>query len=685
MENVNSQFEKLNMEQADTSTLKLLQTARQDELFTAISQLRSQGVGKYVSLPQLIVCGNQSSGKSSVLEAISGVPFPTNDDVCTRFAIELMLRRSSTREAKAKIGPGATASAEHKARLDKFSRKIELSHVSGLIEEAKKVMNLEDNGSFCDDVLQIELSGPDMPLLTLIDLPGWIERENDGQTPKDVAISKSLVRQYAKNPRSIILAVIEATTMHNNQAILGVAREFDPDGSRTLGIITKPDRASLKSNRVDNWIKLARNESTHLRLGWHVLKNADDQQRKDADFQRDDEERIFFLNTDQWKTLESDTVGVQTLRARLSRVLGEHIRDQLPKLVVEIERQMEESCNRSKKYGPPRHSSLDKKLYLTELAGRFQNYTRAAVAGEYGDPYFQAPDPCTTRWLRATIRILSEDFATEMVQKGHKWEIHPETSKPFGAQGVFSVLPTPNHQAQPITRSTYVKSIQSFVRQRRGREPPGKSNPILIGEIFKQNSESWEHCAKSYVKKCLGAVENFIYNLLDIADQNVKDAILLRIIEPAMREKRQALGAKINELMKPYKSGYAITYNPLFVSKTSSLGKEHLQGDMTNKEIASDIERMNYHACSELLDGMLAYYAVALHAFVDNMALLAVENCLLDGLENLLSPLKVASMSDDDLERLAAETQDVQEIRIREEERWKVLDLGLAICGSHVR
>lgn len=65
------------------------------KILNAIDQLRAHGVSHYVSLPQLIVTGDQSAGKSSVLEAISKVRFPTKDNLCTRFATEIVLRRGN--------------------------------------------------------------------------------------------------------------------------------------------------------------------------------------------------------------------------------------------------------------------------------------------------------------------------------------------------------------------------------------------------------------------------------------------------------------------------------------------------------------------------------------------------------------------------------------------------------------
>ncbi|KAI9764955.1 MAG: hypothetical protein M1835_007479, partial [Candelina submexicana] len=228
-----------------------------------------------------------------------------------------------------------------------------------------------------------------------------------------------------------------------------------------------------------------------------------------------------------------------------------------------------------------------------------------------------------------------------------------------------------------------------FVREHKGREPPGTFNPLLIGEVFIRNSKPWETLAKSHVEDSWNAAKDFVNDLLDdIADRTVGDAILRRIIKPAMEERLQALYTKIDELMKPFKRAYPMTHNPLFVSKIQFLKKQRAEEEAANGQgspFVGDLESMYDYACSELLDCMLAYYDVALHVFVDNVTSLAVENCLLGGLEDLLSPYRVAAMADDELQELAAEAKDVREFREREQERRRVLDSGLATCHRYVK
>src|SRR4051794_7130660 len=83
-----------------------LQSSKSTIRLDQIARLRARGVGDYVDLPQLVVCGDQSAGKSSVLEGITGLPFPRQDGVCTKFATEIILQHTpSTHSVTASIIP----------------------------------------------------------------------------------------------------------------------------------------------------------------------------------------------------------------------------------------------------------------------------------------------------------------------------------------------------------------------------------------------------------------------------------------------------------------------------------------------------------------------------------------------------------------------------------------------------
>lgn len=141
---------------SDQEELQLLQSQEQASLLDTIDELRRHGVRCYVSLPQLIICRNQSFGKSSVLEAIFGVQFPVDDALCTRFTTEVILRRANQRLAAVKLIPAKDTSVnhEHVSNLLLFERSsINHAEISDLISEAKTYMGLTGSSNFSRDIL----------------------------------------------------------------------------------------------------------------------------------------------------------------------------------------------------------------------------------------------------------------------------------------------------------------------------------------------------------------------------------------------------------------------------------------------------------------------------------------------------------------------------------------------------
>ena len=661
----------MNNSQVSQPQFKSLQTNTQAELLDVIDNLRNQGISRYVSLPQLIVCGDQSSGKSSVLEAVSRVSFPTNDGLCTRFATEVILRRSARKSASVRIIPAADTAPELKEEFEAFVKPhVALEEIPELVAEAKVKMGLTGNSTFSRNILQLEISDPDLPHLTLVDLPGLIHHPNRDQSDDDVEIPKDLVRSYMKSPRSIVLAIVSAKNDTSNQIVLKFAKEIDPQGRRTMGIITKPDSLPEGSPNESSFFELAKNQDTSFKLGWHMLRNADYSEKKDPQFNRDQAEEQFFSKP-PWNGLPKTNVGVKTLRTRLSKVLLQQISNELPSVVKEIEHQLEGCRDALTRLGPPRDTSAKQRVYLTTISERFQSLVRAAVAGDYQDPFFRIEDETFGRRLRAELRHLTKEFAAVMEGRGHTYEI------------VERLFPASDSHVPSKTRHKLVQETQLLLNQSKGRELPGTYLPLLVGDLFMTQSRKWEGMADAHVHDAWEAVRLFLdYVLKHIAEPNTREAILQDIIDPAMELKLECLSEKVKELMTPYNGGFPSTLNRKFVADIERMRSARA------KEVQEDVLQgvdMEYHACSELVDCMQAYYQIALDVFVDNIASLAIENCLMKGLNGILSPSRVAEMTDKELERLVAEPEDIQLVRDQTTAKKKELEAGLQVCRQQER
>lgn len=257
-----------------TSALDGLHSKDHRQVLDIVDSLRLCGLGDLLSLPQLVVCGDQSSGKSSVLEAITEVPFPRKENLCTRFATEIILRRDNIDSITIKINPDDARSSHEKRDLKRFRHSISnFNDLPALIDAATAAMGLDGNKTsnkgtraFTRDVLSVEIAGPGRPHLTLVDLPGLIMSPSAEATEEDVKLIHQLVNEYLEEPRTIMLAVVSAKNDYNNQQIIAKCSKVDPDGNRTLGIVTKPDQLEQGSQNEGWWINLVQNKNVHLKL-----------------------------------------------------------------------------------------------------------------------------------------------------------------------------------------------------------------------------------------------------------------------------------------------------------------------------------------------------------------------------------------------------------------------------------
>jgi GTPase SAR1 family protein len=409
-----------------------LVSSRTSERLNQVDRIRANGVGDHIALPQLVVCGDQSAGKSSVLHGISGIPFPRQDGVCTRFATEIILRHEPKHHRNtATIIPHISRTEDERARLSAFRREVsDLAHLPGIIDEAARLMgvgvnNFADAPTFVADVLRLEIVGDTGLHLTLVDLPGLISvSENED----DVQLVSDLVNSYLENSRSIILAVVPASSDVDTQSIIQRARRFDKDGLRTVGIITKPDL--INDGTEGRVAKLANNaDRTRLKLGFFLVKNPRpiDLEKGITTAERRKMEAEFFAHP-PWNKLGLDPsrVGIDNLRIFMQDLLDCHIEGELPKVRKDVAQLLHDISKELMDLGTPRTSPAQIRMYLTRIATDFQNLVRAGVEGVYGnrDGFFhEINDERDYHRLRAAIHAENGRFANYMRQHGQKRKV----------------------------------------------------------------------------------------------------------------------------------------------------------------------------------------------------------------------------------------------------------------------
>jgi len=614
-----------------------LQSKGHGDLLNIIDSLRSQGISRYIDLPQLIVCGDQSSGKSSVLEAVSGIRFPTKDNLCTRFATELILRRGPDINASVAIVPSSDRTDGERAKLLKFRHDmVKLDQFEDLVYSAKDAMGLDgDEKAFSNDILRVEVSGPNQPHLTLVDLPGLFQAGNKAQSDTDAQVVKDLVLSYMKRSRSIILAVVSAKNDFANQIVTKYAREVDPHGLRTLGIITKPDTLHVGSDSESSFVDLAKNKDVNFRLGWHVLKNRDYDTRDCTAEERDQAEQHFF-SRGIWTTLPPTHVGITSLKPRLSSLLKDQILMELPSLIRDVEVGLKECQSILGRLGGARVTLKDQQLHLLQISQAFSSLSKAAVGGIYVDRFFRSamtPEGYNKR-LRAVTKSILTDFANVIRTQGHARCIKEDDDR-FAAD------------ASPpcIKRSDYIQEVMQLMKRSSGCELPGTYNPLIIGNLFFEQAAPWEgHVNRSMARLIEAGRTTVILILEHIADEETIVGLMRQIINPKMDALKQATEQKAVEVLGPYQRGHPSTYNHYFIENVQKAKERHwkkfleerlcshfglahieetyycpdegveLQPLVTSMTSRTEVD-MDRFACSEAIDAMNAYYKVRCPCF----------------------------------------------------------------------
>ncbi|KAI0544734.1 P-loop containing nucleoside triphosphate hydrolase protein [Xylaria curta] len=684
----------------NTEVLNGLCSKDQLELLDTVDQLRLQGIDHYISLPQIIVCGDQSSGKSSVLEAISGVPFPVKGNLCTRFPTELILRRSPRTDVTVSIIPHRLHSRSEKESLSTFHETLDgFDGLADLIESAKIAMGISIQGKgFSKDLLRIEISGPHHPHLTIVDLPGLIHSETKQQSASDVELVRDVVQAYMKQPRSIILAVVSAKNDAANQIVLKLARSTDPGGKRTMGVITKPDTLVEGSGTEIMYVSLAENKEVEFDLGWHVLRNLDSEKvDKSSLLHRRNEEEEAFFSQGVWSQLPSSMLGVKTLRTRLSEVLLRQIATELPSLIMEIDGKRRDCSHLLSQLGEPRATVREQKMYLISVSQKFQSLIYDVNNGTYNNNSFferAETDIGYEQRLRAVIQNLNRDFAKLMTQSGH-------------ARNILSSNEEATHR-NAVTRDKFIQEVQELMRRTRGRELPGRFGSLIITDLFLEQSKPWRAIVTSHVDSCWIATKRCLkLAVTSVAGRPVGLRLLQRVIDPALDDLKDEITSKANELIDSQVLCHPVTYNEQYLEALHRINDQgrrefcsnivrsffrsqtttsvYLSGQYNLESLIDQLSRRKEpdderFAASEAVDCMEAYYNVALRRIIDDVSIEVIERKLMASLPSILSPTVVFDMSDDLVTAIAGESNESRAKRTKLANQVEVLQQGFDTC-----
>ncbi|CAD8126124.1 unnamed protein product [Paramecium sonneborni] len=467
--------------------------------------LSQAGLSSELNLPSIVVIGSQSVGKSSLLESIVGREFlPRGKGIVTRRPIEIQLHQV------------LDAEQGWFEFMDKRGEKIfESEDIRKLIEtETDKIAG--KNKGISPVPIKVKYFSKDILDLQLIDLPG-ITKNPVGDQPQDIEQKVlDIVMPFIKNQNSLILAVSKASDDLATSDGLKLARSVDPNGLRTIGVITQLDLMDEGADILNDLL----NQTYPLQLGYVgvIMRGQKDIQKNKTIIEQIKDEKTFFEKHKIYKKY-SEKMGVNFLVKTLNMNFIQHIKKALP-----IIRETIISLVQVKEYDLKQYGDYDnletkenKNLLVLTLISKFSNSYKDMLEGRCLD--------ITSKELIGGSRIIYvfNDNFRKTIQKMNPFDILSDDEirtaiknangiRPslFVPEGAFELLV--RQQISRLRMPSIECSHIVFEELRR------VINQISIPEIerFDTLANRISEVIENLLNKCLRQTEEIISNLIDI-------------------------------------------------------------------------------------------------------------------------------------------------------------------------
>ncbi|XP_039542662.1 dynamin-3 isoform X2 [Pimephales promelas] len=475
-----------------------------EDLIPLINKLQdafsSIGQSCNLDLPQIAVVGGQSAGKSSVLENFVGRDFlPRGSGIVTRRPLILQLVNNK---------------AEYAEFLHCKGRKfVDFDEVRQEIEaETDRITG--SNKGISSIPINLRVYSPHVLNLTLIDLPGMTKIAVGDQPPDIEHQIRDMLMQFITRESCLILAVTPANTDLANSDALKVAKEVDPQGVRTIGVITKLDLMDEGTDARE----ILENKLLPLRRGYIGVVN---RSQKDIDGKKDIRaamaaERKFFLSHPSYRHM-AEKMGTPYLQKTLNQQLTNHIRDTLPGLRSKLQSQLlslEKEVEEYKNFRPD--DPTRKTKALLQMVQQFGVDFEKCIEGS-GDQV----DTAELSGGARINRIFHERFPFELVKiVFDEKELRREISHAIkNVHGVRTGLFTPDLAFETIVK----KQIRKL------KEPSLKCVDLVVSEVttlvrksanklgsYPRLREETERIVTTYVREREGKTKDQVLLLIDI-------------------------------------------------------------------------------------------------------------------------------------------------------------------------
>ncbi|GJS64408.1 dynamin-related protein 4C, partial [Tanacetum coccineum] len=354
-------------------------------ILDAVDKLRRLNVTQEgIPLPTIVVVGDQSSGKSSVLESLAGISLPRGQGICTRVPLIMRLQHHNDLVPEFRL--------EFETKTVKI---VDESGISEAIDKATVEIAGKDKG-ISNKPLTLVVKKKGVPDLTMVDLPGITRVPVHGQPENIYEQISGIIMEYIKPQESIILNVLSATIDFSTCESICMSRRVDSSGQRTLAVVTKCDRSP------DGLLEKVTADDVNIGLGYICVRNRINNETYDEARIR---ETKLFESHPLLSKIDKSMVGIPVLAHRLVEIQSLIISKCLPDIVKKVSEKLNASVLELNKLPKNLTSIPDAMAAFMHMVGSFkETLDKMLIRGEFDDYVEDKQMHCNAR----VVEMLNE-------------------------------------------------------------------------------------------------------------------------------------------------------------------------------------------------------------------------------------------------------------------------------------
>ncbi|KAJ7953923.1 Dynamin-related protein 4c-like [Quillaja saponaria] len=345
----------------------------------AVERLRRLHITKEgIQLPTIVVVGDQSSGKSSVLESLAGISLPRGQGICTRVPLVMRLQNHPIPKPELTLEYQSKVISTDETRV---SEDINLA-TGELAGHGKGISN---------NPLTLVVRKNGVPDLTMVDLPGITRVPIHGQPENIYDQIKDMIMEYITPEESIILNVIAASVDFSTCESIRMSQCVDKTGQRTLAAVTKADK------NPEGLLEKVTADDVNIGLGYVCVRNRiGDESYEEA---RMEEAKLFESNQHLSKIGKS-IVGIPVLARKLVQIQAESISKRVPEMVKKINKKLNDNLSELQTLPKSMTSVADAMTAFMRIIGLAKESLRKILlTGEFDEYPDEKKMHCTARMV----------------------------------------------------------------------------------------------------------------------------------------------------------------------------------------------------------------------------------------------------------------------------------------------